>query len=57
MPEKTGLTNAGKKEERQYGQILDKSVKEGSCERDGVNREVESRTVPKQDSTRKRKSK
>jgi len=26
----SGLTNSGKKEERQFNQILDKAVKEGS---------------------------
>ena len=47
------LTNAGKKEQRQFNQILDKSVKEG---REGV-RDPMSRTVPKQHRTRGRKSK
>jgi hypothetical protein len=38
------LTNAGKKEQRQFNQILNKAVKEG---REGV-KDVEARTVPKQ---------
>jgi len=38
------LTNAGKKEQRQFNQILDKTAKEGRQS----NRDVLSRTVPKQ---------
>ena len=38
------LTNAGKKEQRQINQLLNKEAKEG---RRGV-KEVEARTVPKQ---------
>jgi len=41
---KEGLTNAGKKEQRQINQILTKDVNEG---RQNV-KEVEARTVPKQ---------
>ena len=41
---KEGLTNAGKKEQRQINQILTKDVKEG---RQNV-KEVAARTVPKQ---------
>jgi len=44
MPEDEKLTNAGKKEQRQFDQLLDKEVKEGH---DSV-RGVEGRTVPKQ---------
>jgi hypothetical protein len=40
------LTNAGKKEQRQYKQRLDKAVKEGKYERGGEPKEVEARTVP-----------
>lgn len=47
------LTNAGKKEQRQFNQILDKAVKEG---RQGV-RDPLSRTVPKQHRTHGKKSK
>jgi hypothetical protein len=43
-----GLTNSGKKEERQFNQILDKAVKEGRYEQDGQAKEVEARTTPKQ---------
>jgi hypothetical protein len=50
---KENLTNAGKKEQRQFNQILDKAVKEGR-ER---TKEVEARTVPKQHRVRGRKSK
>jgi hypothetical protein len=50
---KENLTNAGKKEQRQFNQILDKAVKEG---REGV-KQVEARTVPKQHRLRGRKSK
>ena len=50
---KENLSNAGKKEQRQFNQLLDKSVKEG---RQGV-KHVEARTVPKQHRLRGRKSK
>ena len=53
MAEKTGLTNAGKKETRQFGQILNKAVKEGTYQEDGRRRETESRTVPKSHSKAK----
>ena len=43
-----GLTNSGKKEERQFNQILNKAVKEGRHEEDGRAKEVEARTTPKQ---------
>jgi hypothetical protein len=43
------LTNAGKKEQRQINQILDKEAKEG---RQGA-KEAEARTVPKEHSLRK----
>ncbi len=46
MGQDEGLTNAGKKEQRQFNQILDKAVKEGKLDDDGEPREVESRTVP-----------
>lgn len=48
-----GLTNAGKKEQRQINQKLDKAVKEGRLDAKGQTKEVEARTVPKQHSTRK----
>jgi hypothetical protein len=41
---KEHLTNAGKKEQRQINQIIDKEAKEG---RQGA-KEAEARTVPKQ---------
>jgi hypothetical protein len=41
---KENLTNAGKKEQRQFNQILDKATKEGRQGR----KDVEARTVPKQ---------
>jgi hypothetical protein len=48
-------TNVGKKEQRQFNQLLDKAVKEG---RTGEGaREVSGRTVPHQHSLKKRKSK
>ena len=50
---KENLTNAGKKEQRQINQLLNKAVKEG---RQTV-KQVEARTVPKQHSLRKRKGK
>jgi hypothetical protein len=43
-----GLTNSGKKEERQFNQILNKAVKEGRLEEDGRPKEVEARTTPRQ---------
>jgi hypothetical protein len=52
MPEKSGLTNAGKKEQRQFNQLLDKDVKEGRFGTAGQTKEVEARTVPKQHSTK-----
>jgi hypothetical protein len=45
---KDGLSNSGKKEERQFNQILNKAVKEGRLEEDGQAKEVEARTTPKQ---------
>ncbi len=56
MAEKTRLTNAGKKEQRQFDQVLDKAVKQGTFERDGQTQDVESRTIPKQHSTHKQKN-
>jgi hypothetical protein len=53
MGQGEGLTNAGKKEQRQYRQILNKAVKEGRLEAGGQTREIESRPVPKQHSPRK----
>jgi hypothetical protein len=50
MAEKTGLTNAGKKEQRQYKQILDKDVKEDRYATSGRAKETDARTVPKQHS-------
>ena len=47
------VSNAGKKEQRQFNQILDKAVKEG---REGV-RDPLTRTAPKARSTRNKKSK
>jgi hypothetical protein len=47
VAEKTRLTNAGKKEQRQFQQILNKAVKEGTYPADGTSRDVESRTVRK----------
>jgi hypothetical protein len=48
-----GLTNAGKKEQRQINQLLNKQVKEGRP----TLREVEGRTVPRQHRLKGRKSK
>jgi hypothetical protein len=48
MAEKTGQSNVGKKEQRQFNQILDKAVREDRLEDSGQAREVESRTVPDQ---------
>jgi hypothetical protein len=47
------LSNAGKKEQRQINQILNKAVKEGRA----AGKEVEARTVPKQHRLRGRKGK
>jgi hypothetical protein len=47
------LTNAGKKEQRQINQLLNKEAKEGRPE----GKEVEARTVPKQHRLKGRKSK
>lgn len=47
------LTNAGKKEQRQFNQILDKAVKEDRMGK----KEPEARTVPKQHRLKKRKGK
>jgi hypothetical protein len=50
---KENLTNAGKKEQRQFNQLLDKAVKEGH---EG-KKELEARTVRKQHRLRGHKSK
>jgi len=57
MAEKRGLSNAGKKEQRQFNQVLDKAVKEDRYEADGQTKEVEARTVPKQHSVKGKPSK
>jgi len=43
-------TNSGKKETRQFDQLVDKATKEGKLEQDGAPREVEARTAPRQHS-------
>jgi len=48
-----GLTNAGKKEQRQINQLLDKQAKEGRQ----AAKDVEARTVPKQHRLKGRKVK
>lgn len=53
MGQNEGLSNAGKKEQRQYDQLIDKAVKEDRYEADGRPKEVEARTVPKQHSPKK----
>ena len=50
---KENLTNAGKKEQRQINQLLDKEAKEGRPAR----KEVEARTVPKQHKLKGQKGK
>ena len=50
---KERLTNAGKKEQRQINQLLNKETKEG---RQGV-KEIEARTVPKQHKLKRQKTK
>ena len=50
---KMNLRGVGKKEQRQFNQLLQKQVKEGRETR----REVEARTVPKMHKLRGRKSK
>ena len=50
---KENLTNAGKKEQRQINQLLNKEVKEG---RPAV-KDVEARTVPRQHKLRGQKGK
>jgi hypothetical protein len=42
-----GVTNAGKKEQRQFNQILDKAVKEGHFQKGGQQKETEARTTPR----------
>lgn len=44
----SGLTNSGKKEERQFNQTLNKAVKESRYQEDGQVKEVDARTTPKQ---------
>jgi hypothetical protein len=46
MGQSEWLNNAGKKEHRQFNQILDKAVKEGKYDKEGEPKEVEARTVP-----------
>jgi hypothetical protein len=46
MGQSEGLKNAGKKEQRQFNQILNKAVKEGKFDEDGEAKEIEARTVP-----------
>jgi hypothetical protein len=53
VAEKTRLTNVGKKEMRQFDQILNKAVKEGTYQADGLVRDVESRTIRKSHSKAK----
>lgn len=48
-----GQTNSGKKEQRQFNQLLDKSVKEG---REKV-RDTHGRTTPKQHALKGRRAK
>jgi hypothetical protein len=36
MPERSGITNSGKKERRQFRLVLDKAVKEGKYDADGA---------------------
>jgi hypothetical protein len=51
---KANLTNAGKKEQRQINQVINKAVKQGR----GVEaNEIEARTVRKQHSLKHRKTK
>ncbi len=57
MAQHEGQTNSGKKEQRQFDQLLDKAVKEDRLDTDGSPREVESRTTPKQHATRKNSGK
>jgi len=45
-----GTTNSGKKETRQFDQLVDKATKEGKLEQDGQPKEVEARTTPRQHS-------
>jgi hypothetical protein len=46
MGQDEGLTNVGKKEQRQYNQRLDRAVKEGQYDQEGEPKEVEARIVP-----------
>jgi hypothetical protein len=48
-----GLTNSGKKEQRQINQLLTKQAKEGRS----TAKEVDARTTPKQHRLKGRKSK
>ncbi len=57
MPERPGVSNLGKKEERQINQLLDKAVKEGKYEVDGSAKETDARTTPKQHSLKGTKGK
>ena len=55
MASKENLSNAGKKEQRQFNQVLNKAVKSGQFEAGG--HDVEARTVPKQHRLKGRKGK
>ncbi len=51
------LTNAGKKEQRQFNQVLDKAVKQGKLDQPKSTRDFEGRTVPKTHNLKKRRGK
>jgi hypothetical protein len=47
VPPHLGLTTTGKKEERQFNQVLNKAVQEGSYQADSQAKEVDAQTTPK----------
>jgi len=51
------LTNAGKKEQRQFNQVLNKAVKAGKADQPKQLRDFEGRTVQKAHSLKKRRGK
>lgn len=51
------LTNAGKKEQRQFKQVLNSAVQQGKLDQSHPVKDVEARTVPKTHNLKKRRGK
>jgi hypothetical protein len=51
------LTNAGKKEQRQFNQVLNKAVRQGRMDQLKQVKDIEARTVPKSHNLKKRRGK